>query len=222
MDTASRLTLLVLALGLALQPWSVIASVLLVASRNGTRRAAAFVLGWFLALAAVAAATALLATPGQPSSSTSTLLSAVDLALGVVLAGWLLVRLRRARRAPGVPAPVETPRWMARIDTMPAWLAFLLGGFLPSYVLVVAAVSQLLQAGFTGPALWLHAAVFVVIASFGVAAPLAVVVVRRERAPEIHASWRAWLIGNSSAITGWIIGVVAVLLLVKGLVGLLT
>ena len=36
---------------------------------------------------------------------------------------------------------------MARLDSMSAWPAFLLGAFLPNYVIVVAVVGDVLQAG---------------------------------------------------------------------------
>jgi hypothetical protein len=57
MDVASLLTLLLLALALAVQPWSVLAGVLLVASEGGLAKEVAYVAGWVLALTAVAIAT---------------------------------------------------------------------------------------------------------------------------------------------------------------------
>ena len=52
MDVASLLTLLLLALALAVQPWSVLAAVLLLASEAGVAKAMAYVAGWVLALLA--------------------------------------------------------------------------------------------------------------------------------------------------------------------------
>ena len=52
MDVASLLTLLLLALALAVQPWSVLAAVLLLASEAGAAKAMAYVAGWVLALLA--------------------------------------------------------------------------------------------------------------------------------------------------------------------------
>ncbi|HYO17943.1 MAG TPA: hypothetical protein VES02_04660 [Dermatophilaceae bacterium] len=49
MDVGSLLTLLLLALALAIQPWSVLASVLLIASTGGFPKALAYVAGWVLA-----------------------------------------------------------------------------------------------------------------------------------------------------------------------------
>jgi threonine/homoserine/homoserine lactone efflux protein len=63
-DVASLLTLLVLALALAVQPWSVLAAVLLVASKGGVTKAMAYVAGWVLALMVVAIATVALGQLG--------------------------------------------------------------------------------------------------------------------------------------------------------------
>jgi hypothetical protein len=96
MDVASLLTLLLLALALTVQPWSVLAAVLLVASQGGVAKAMAYVAGWVLALAAVAVTTIALypQTPRVASSSPWT--SWVQIASGAALGGWLLVRSRRA------------------------------------------------------------------------------------------------------------------------------
>src|ERR1035437_724155 len=110
MDVASLLTLLLLALALAVQPWSVLAAVLLVTSQGGVAKTVAYVAGWVLALAAVAVATIAL-YPQQPkvaSSSPGTSWGMV--ASGVALGGWLLVRSRR----PVVAKSRAQPKWMAR------------------------------------------------------------------------------------------------------------
>jgi hypothetical protein len=58
---------------------------------------------------------------------------------------------------------------------------------------------------------------FVLVASLGVAAPLGVLVVRRDRAPEVYAGWRTWILANNRAVTYGMGAVVAVVLVVKGL-----
>ena len=218
MQLASVLTLLLLAIALAVQPWSVLAAVLLVASRRGMVKEVAYVTGWFLALLTVAVATIVL-YPAEPKpTSTSAALSAIELVAGVALAAWAFVRWRR----PVQPTGSEQPKWMGRIDSMSPVLAFALGAFLPNYVLVVAAVTNVLEAGLSRG--WATALVlgWVVVASLGVAAPLLVVLVRRDRAPETFALWRTWLVTNGSALVLGVLGVVGALLAVKGVVGLAT
>ena len=218
MQFASVLTLLLLAIALAAQPWSVLAAVLLVASRRGMVKEVAYVAGWFLALLTVAVATIALYPANPKPTSTSATLSAIELVAGIAVAFWAFVRWRR----PVQPSGSEQPKWMGRIDSMSPVLAFALGAFLPNYVLVVAAVTNVLEAGL--PRGWAAGLVlaWVLVASLGVAAPLLVVVVRRDGAPVTFARWREWLVTNGSALVLGVLGVVGILLAVKGIVGLAT
>jgi len=215
-DVASLLTLLLLALALAVQPWSVLAAVLLVASEGGVAKAMAYVAGWVLALSAVAIATIAL-YPNKPKmASSSPWVSWVQIAAGVALGGWLLVRSRR----PIVTKSQAQPKWMGRLDSMSPAPAFVLGAFLPNYAIVVAAVGNVIQAGLPQARAGLVMALFIVVASAGVAMPLLLIVIRRDDAPAIHQRWRAWLLAHGQALVQVVIGVVAVVLVAKGIVGL--
>ena len=250
MDIASLLTLLLLALALAIQPWSVLASVLLIASTGGVPKALAYVAGWVLALAAVAAATIALYPQTPKVASGSPWTSWVQIGAGVALGGWLIVRSRRpvavnpapqqpgsppavapatsarpgspapGSPAPGSPAPSPQPKWMARLDSMSVWPAFVLGAFLPNYAIVVAAVGNIIQAGLSQARAALALGVFIIVASAGVAAPLLVLVFRREDAPAIHQSWRAWLVARGQWLLTVVLTVVSVVLIAKGIIGL--
>jgi hypothetical protein len=240
MDVASLLTLLLLALALAVQPWSVLASVLLIASQGGVAKALAYVTGWVLALVAVAVATIALYPATPKVASTSPWTSWVQIGAGIALGGWLILRSRRPvavspdRRQPGPssagspatsprpasPAPGPQPRWMARLDSMSVWPAFVLGAFLPNYAIVVAAVGNIIQAGLPRAEAAFALIVFIVVASAGVAAPLLVLVFRREDAPAIHQSWRAWLVARGQSLLTVVLTVVAVVLIAKGIIGL--
>jgi hypothetical protein len=217
-DVASLLTLLLLALALAVQPWSVLAAVLLVASEGGVAKAMAYVAGWVLALTAVAVATVAL-YPNKPKvASSSPWVSWVQLAAGVALGAWLLVQSRR----PVVMKSEAQPKWMGRLDSMSPAPAFVLGAFLPNYAIVVAAVGNVIQAGLPQARAALVMSLFIAVASMGVAAPLLLMVIRRDDAPAIHQSWRAWLVANGQALVRVILAVVSVVLLAKGIVGLIT
>ena len=210
-------TLLLMALALAAQPWSVLAGIILVATRGGLAKEVAYVVGWIAALSTVMAITVAMA-PDTPSTSGSTVprprrRSAWD----SLLAGLLAVRWRRTT---GTTAP--TPSWMGRLDTMPWILALVLGAFLPNYFIVVAAATEMLQVGLTGASLAAMGVVFVLVASLGVAAPLAVLVVRRDRAPDVYAGWRTWILANNRSVTYGMGAVVAVVLVLKGLWSLAT
>jgi hypothetical protein len=202
-DLASLLTLVLLALFLAVQPWSVLAAILLVTARGGLKKELAFVSGWVAALAV--------------TSTASQAHSAAELVAGVFLAGWLLRRWRHPKDA----GTDSQPSWMTRLDTMPPLLAFGLGAFLPTYAVVVAAVSQLLTSGLTQASLLVAALAWVLLASAGVAAPLLVLVIDRDHAPETYQRWRAWITAHSRAVLYGVGGFVSLVLVVKGAVGLL-
>ena len=113
------------------------------------------------------------------SSSASRGQAAAELADGLVLGGWLLTRWRH----PKDPGTNSQPSWMGRLDAMSPWLAFGLGAFLPTYAVVVAAVSEMLSSGLTRGWLLVVAVAWVFFASAGVASPLMVLVVDRDHAP---------------------------------------
>jgi hypothetical protein len=217
-DVASLLTLLLLALALAVQPWSVLAAVLLVASEGGVAKTMAYVAGWVLALTVVAIATVALYPSTPKVASSSPWVSWVQIVAGVALGGWLLVRSRR----PPVTRSDAQPKWMGRLDSMTPAPAFVLGAFLPNYAIVVAAVGNVIQAGLPQARAAFVMAVFIVIASAGVAAPLLLMVIRRDDAPAIHQRWRVWLVTHGQALVRVVLALVAVVLVAKGTVGLVT
>jgi len=227
MDAASLLTLLLLALALAVQPWSVLAGVLLVTSGGGVVKEVAYVAGWALALAVVAIATVALYPQTPKAAASASWTSWVQVGAGVALGGWLLAGSRRPATGPNAQpeepqARSSQPRWMARLDSMSPSPAFVLGAFLPNYAVVVAAVGNVVQAGLTQAWAAVVLVLFIMVASAGVAAPLLLLVFRRDQAPEIYQRWRVWLVANGQKLLRLVLAVVAVVLVAKGIVGLLT
>ncbi len=210
------LTLVLLAVFLAVQPWSVLAAILLVTARGGMRKELAYVGGWVTALAAVAAATVLVYPDLSRTATTSRSHAAVELAVGLLLGGWLLRRWRR----PKDPGTDSQPSWMGRLDAMSPLLAFGLGAFLPTYAVVVAAVSEMLSSGLSREWLVVAAVGWVMLGSAGVASPLVVLVTNRDDAPETYQRWRSWIVGHSRTVL-YVAGASVCLLLVgKGIAGL--
>jgi Sap, sulfolipid-1-addressing protein len=100
--------------------------------------------------------------------------------------------------------------------------ALVLGAFLPNYAIVVAAVGNVVQAGLSQAWAAVVLVLFIVVASAGVAAPLLLLVFRRDKAPEIYQRWRVWLVANGQRLVMLVLAVVAVVLMAKGILGLLT
>src|SRR4051812_44747811 len=213
----SVLTLALLGLFLAVQPWSVLAAILLVTTHDGLRKELAYVAGWVSVLTALVIVTVVAYPSVSDSSSAGTSRAVVDLAAGLAFGGWLLNRWRHPKDV----GTASQPSWMGRLDTMKPLAAFGLGAFLPSYAVVIAAISELLGTGFSQGWLVLVAVLWVLLASAGVASPLAVLVSDRENAPATYARWRGWIVAHSRAVLYAVGGLVCVVLVVKGIVGLL-
>ena len=123
-----------LGVAMALQPLPVLAAVILLSVQRGIRKAWAFFLGEFIVMFGIGAA-AVLVQFGTSEQSASKPASYVTLAAGVALlaAGvWFLVRAGRG-------SAMKEPSWLAKLDQMEPWPAFLLGLILPTYVIAIAA-----------------------------------------------------------------------------------
>jgi cobalamin synthase len=109
---------------------------------------------------------------------------------------------------------------MVRLDSMSPRPALVLGAFLPNYVIVVAAVSNVVQAGLPQARAAVVMLLFVVVASAGVA-PLALAGHpaggRRGLSEVARLADDTWQL-----LVLVVLAVVAVVLMAKGIVGLVT
>jgi threonine/homoserine/homoserine lactone efflux protein len=137
--------LILIALAITLEPIPLTAFILVLASKNGVRKGAAFIFGWLASLAIVVSLT-LLATgndPPKPSTAPSLAILSVKLLIGVVLVG---VAYRQWRRR-GKPKKVKkTPKWQTGIDNMSPWYAMVLGPLVQPWGLVAAGVATITEA----------------------------------------------------------------------------
>ena len=97
------LDLLLIALVITLEPIPLTAFLLILLSKGGTRKGAAFIFGWLLSLAIVVALTVLVTgnNPPKPNTAPSLAALAVKIAIGVAL---VLIAVRQRRRM-GKPRP---------------------------------------------------------------------------------------------------------------------
>jgi Sap, sulfolipid-1-addressing protein len=134
--------LLLIGLGIALEPFPVTGFILLLSAERGVIKGLAFILGWLACLVAVIALV-FLATgnqPPAPETAESTALAATKLALGVVLIGYGAWRYRRRSR------PRKQPARMARLDHISLWAAAGLAAFLQPWTLVAAGAATIASA----------------------------------------------------------------------------
>ena len=136
------LDLLLIGLGITLEPFPLTAFILILGTRRGTRKGLAFILGWLACLIAVIAAVIVSTgnNPPEPNTVPSDAALAVKLAVGVVL---ILIALRQRRR---MGQPKKPPAWMARLDQLSLWGAAGLAAFLQPWTLVAAGAATIVGA----------------------------------------------------------------------------
>ena len=155
------LNLLLIGLGITLEPFPLTAFILLLSAEKGTFKGLAFILGWLACLVVVVAAVTLSTQgkPPAPNTAPSTAALAVKLALGVAL---VLYGVRKWRRR-GIPS--KPPTWMARLDTVSLWAAAGLAAFLQPWTLVAAGAATITGAKLAGPADYLTLVLFVLLST---------------------------------------------------------
>jgi hypothetical protein len=155
------LDLLLIGLGITLEPFPLVAFVLVLSAERGVRKALAFILAWLACLVAVIAAV-LLVTGGEPpasESAASTAEIAVKLAVGV----GLIVYGERKRRTAGRPR--KTPAWLARMHEVSAWTAAGLAVLLQPWGLVAAGAATVVEADLADSATYLALVGFCLVAT---------------------------------------------------------
>ena len=155
------LDLLLIGLGITLEPFPLTAFVLILSAEKGTMKGLAFILGWLACLVAVIAAV-ILATgnqPPRPNTAPSKAAIAVKLALGIVL---ILIAVRKRRQR---GRPRTSPAWMARLDRLSLWAAAGLAAFLQPWTLVAAAAATVTEAKLTSAGSYLALVLFCLLAT---------------------------------------------------------
>ena len=202
-----------LAAGVAVSPLPIVAMILVLATPRGRVNGIVFGLGWVLGLAVLGAVILALAGPadasdgGEPAAWTGWL----KLLLGV---GALLLAAKQWRGRPTPGSEPRMPKWMASIDRLKPGGALGLGALLSAVNpknggLTIAAAATIAGAGLPGGEQAVVLAVFVLIGSAGVLAPLLVYLVAGEGAARTLDSWKTWAVTHNAAV-------MAVLFLVFG------
>jgi hypothetical protein len=213
-----------LAVGVAVSPIPIIAVILMLFSRRARANGLLFLLGWVLALAAVASVAYSLADSANVATSSS---ASDTVSWGKIGLGLLLLALSRRRWAKR-PAPGETPtmpKWMTGIDTLAPGRAFVLGVLLAgvnpkNLALTLAAATGLAQLGVGGGDAVTGIVVFVVVASLTIAVPVAYRLLGGEPARAKLDELQQWLGANNATVMTVLLLVFGVDLVAKG-IGLL-
>jgi threonine/homoserine/homoserine lactone efflux protein len=212
-----------MAVGVALSPIPIIAVVLMLVSRRARVNGPIFIVGWLVGLAIVGVIVLAILGPnaanddGEPTNGVSWL----KVVLGVLL---LLVAARQWRSRPDGAEDPPMPKWMGAIDDLTPAKAAGAGALLSAanpknLVLAVGAGAAIAQTAISGGEQAIAYAVFAIIGTIGVAAPVVIYFLMADRAPALLAKIRAWMSHNNAVIMSVLCLIIGVKLIGDGIGG---
>jgi threonine/homoserine/homoserine lactone efflux protein len=186
------LDLIFIGLAITLEPIPLTAFILVLASKGGSKKGAAFTFGWLVSIAIVMIVTVVATgnNPPKPSTAPSLAALAVKIAIGVVL---VLLALRQMRRMGRPKKPKKPPKWQTGIDNMSLWYAMFLAFLVQPWGLVGAGVATVVEAKLSSWETYLALFMFVVIATAVYLVLEIYAVVRAERCQDLLARLRHWI-----------------------------
>jgi hypothetical protein len=205
-------------------PVNIVAAILLLFSRRPLTNASWYLAGFVAGVAGVVALLIVLADAIGLSSENDRSRAASWL-LVILGAYLLLVAVRKFRSRPGPDDEPALPKWMDGIAGFSSGRSLAVGAGIgagnPKNIAVgLAAAVTVSSAGLAVGDQVLTAAIYVVLASLGVAAPIVAMLVLGDRAPTVLEDWKAWLTRNNAAMMAVIFLFFGVFLIGKNLGGL--
>jgi threonine/homoserine/homoserine lactone efflux protein len=201
------------AVGVAISPLPIVAVVLMLVTPRGRVNGPLFVGGWIVGLAILGAIVLSVASGAVASDdgSPATWVSILKLVLGLLA---LLLGVRQFTHRPHGDAQPDTPSWMHALDTFTpvkaAGAGVALSAVNPKNLLLsVAGAAAIAQTGIDAGEQAIAWAVFVLVGTLGVAAPVVIAFAMGSRASELLDRLKGWLSANNAVI-------MAVLLVVIG------
>lgn len=217
--------LLPAAVGIAISPVPIIASVLMLMSSRPTRTAPAFALGWLLGLSVVTVLVLWLLGPdGADTGDSSDTTAWIKLALGVLFLALAIATWRR-RPAEGETAPM--PKWMAGLDDVSPAAALGLGAALAginpkNLALAVSGAVAIASGDLSDTATIVCVIVFVVLGSVLVVGPVVAYFISRDAMMTPLGTLKAFMQDHNAAIMTVLLTVLAMSNIGKGLGGLIS
>lgn len=213
--------ILPLALGVAISPVPIIATILMLLSPKARGTSIGFLFGWLSGIVVAVVVFTLLSAilPAEDPTQSKPISGIIKIVLGALL---LLLSLRQWRSRPHGAEEGKLPKWMAAIDQMTPGrgylIGFLLSGVNPkNLLLAVAAGFAIGTANLAVGASILTIVVFVVIAASTVALPVITYLVAAKKMTGPLEPLRVWLTHNNATVITILLLVLGVVLIGKGI-----
>jgi threonine/homoserine/homoserine lactone efflux protein len=190
------------AVGAAISPIPIVASVLLVSDPSAASKVPAFLAGWLAGLAVVGAAVVLLAGgPDSTRQEPGELLGLLMLAGG---AGLLWLAVRTWGKRPGRGEEPSLPSWMSKVEEFgprqSAGLGVAAAANPKNLLLTVGGALEIASAGASAASELAGLAVFVFVSSIGVLVPVALGLAGGDSSQEKLGRMRDWLARHNALI----------------------
>ena len=207
------LNLVLIGLAVTLDPLPLTAFIIVLPSKRGVRKGAAFVFGWLVSLAIVVIITVVATgnNPPKPTTAPSLAALAAKIALGAVLV-VIAVRHVRARGRP--KPPKKPPKWQEHVDSMSPWFAMALAPTLQPWALIAAGAATVVEAKLSSWESFLALFLYCVLASASYLFLEIYTALRPAQSQALMSRFRAWvdthtdqvIIVGSLLIGFWLIG----------------
>jgi hypothetical protein len=208
-----------LAVAFALSSIPIMATILILLSKNRNRAAIPFLIGWILGIALVLVVLVGIAqaVPATVPKTSQVVLGSVLIVIGVALVALSVVNWMRGRRNPST----GVPRWLRAVSSFGPWSSFgfaLLLNVRPKAILLSAAAGLSLRGDALTPGETVTVIViYTLVSASTVAIPIVarLVAPTRTEMPLVHA--RRWLEDNSSVVSALILVLVGFVVIADGL-----
>lgn len=202
------ISLIPIALGLALSPIPIIAVILMLFSRRAKVNAPMYAATWVLSMVVIGSLAIFLLGDNEfvEHDTTKTGGSILVLIIGALFMAYgLFLWIRRPRH----PENVKTPRWLEALDDIPPILAVGLGltGVLlntKNLPLFLAAIEHILAADLSMVLSFIALGIFIAMASVTVVTPIVLFMAGNERMHARLDAFRVWLTHYNQAILAWV------------------
>ena len=208
-----------MAIGLALSPGPVIATIVILMTPRAKVNSISLLLGWFLGIYIIG--TLVLVLPGMETNrgQPTTLAGIIRIILGILL---LVLALRLWLKRPKSSDEISTPKFFSSIDKFGFGKSILTGLFfsianVKCIALSAAGAARIDNALSNDYEIHMTLVTFALIGSITILIPIIIYFIAGNKVESTFQSWKEWLIKNNKVILMVILILISIILIKKGI-----